>query len=74
MEHHVVTYNTSYEVRDLHKFAEYAVWVVAFSPNHEPGASTDQVIARTLGDVPDEAPQNVTLEAASSSVSAVNVV
>jgi len=67
-EHHVVTYNTSYEVRDLHKYSEYSVWVVAFSQNHEPGASTEQVIARTLGDIPDEAPSNVTLEAASSTV------
>ncbi|KAF4526119.1 hypothetical protein B566_EDAN007613 [Ephemera danica] len=65
-EHVVETYNTSYEVKDLHKFAEYAVWVVAFSPNNEPGASTDQVIVRTLSAMPDEAPQNVTLEAASS--------
>ncbi|XP_059471405.1 neogenin isoform X2 [Neocloeon triangulifer] len=66
VEHHVVTYNTSFEVRDLKKYSEYSVWVVAFSPNHEPGASTEQVIARTLGDIPDEAPSNVTLEAASS--------
>jgi hypothetical protein len=66
----VVTPNTSFEVQDLHKYAEYAVWVVAFSPTHEPGASTDQVIARTFGDMPDAAPQNVTLEAASSQVCA----
>jgi hypothetical protein len=43
------------------------LWV-AFSSTHEPGASTDQVIARTFGDMPDAAPQNVTLEAASSQV------
>jgi neogenin len=69
VEHHVVTFNNSYEVQDLQKYSEYSVWVVAFSPSHEPGASTEQVIARTLGDIPDEAPSNVTLEAASSTVS-----
>ncbi|CAB3375598.1 Hypothetical predicted protein [Cloeon dipterum] len=66
MEHHVVTMNTSFEVRDLKKYSEYSVWVVAFSKNHEPGASTEQVVARTLGDIPEEPPSNVTLEAASS--------
>jgi Fibronectin type III domain len=69
MEHHVVTFNTSFEIRDLHKYAEYSFWVVAFSNNHEPGASTEQFIARTLGDIPDDPPSNVTLEAASSTVS-----
>lgn len=71
VEHHVVTYNTSYEIRDLLKYAEYSFWVVAFSNNHEPGASTEQVNTRSLGDIPDEAPSNVTLEAASSTVSSI---
>jgi len=67
-EHHVVTSELQYELVNLNKFTEYSVWVVAFNQNG-PGSSTEEVMCRTLSDVPSEPPQNVTLEASSSTVS-----
>lgn len=67
-EHHVVTSELQFELVDLNKFTEYSVWVVAFNQNG-PGSSTEEVVCRTLSDVPSEPPQNVTLEASSSTVS-----
>ncbi|KAJ9593720.1 hypothetical protein L9F63_014731, partial [Diploptera punctata] len=64
-EHHVVTTDHKYELTGLNKFTEYSVWLVAFNQNG-PGSSTEEVLARTLSDVPSEPPQNVTLEASSS--------
>ena len=52
----------------LQTFTEYSSRVVAYN-NNGPGMSTEEVVARTYSDVPDEAPQNVTLETASSTVS-----
>ncbi len=51
----------------LHKFKEYSFRVVAFNSNG-PGMSTEEAVTRTLSDVPSQAPQNVTLETASSTV------
>jgi hypothetical protein len=67
-EHHVVTSELQFELMDLNKFTEYSVWVVAFNQNG-PGSSTEEIVCRTLSDVPSEPPQNVTLEASSSTVS-----
>jgi hypothetical protein len=67
-EHHVVTSELQFELMDLNKFTEYSVWVVAFNQNG-PGSSTEEVVCRTLSDVPSEPPQNITLEASSSTVS-----
>jgi hypothetical protein len=67
-EHHVVTSELQFELADLNKFTEYSVWVVAFNRNG-PGSSTEEVVCRTLSDVPSDPPQNVTLEASSSTVS-----
>lgn len=64
----MVTSELQYELVDLNKFTEYSVWVVAFNQNG-PGSSTEEVVCRTLSDVPSEPPQNVTLEASSSTVS-----
>ncbi|PSN38934.1 hypothetical protein C0J52_08943 [Blattella germanica] len=64
-EHHVETNDHKYELTGLNKFTEYSVWVVAFNMNGA-GPSTEEVVARTLSDVPSEPPQNVTLEASSS--------
>nr|CAD7586915.1 unnamed protein product [Timema genevievae] len=64
-EHHVVTAERQYELKDLGKFTEYSLWVVAFNQNG-PGSSTEEIVGRTLSDVPSEPPQNITLEATSS--------
>ncbi|XP_021933563.1 neogenin isoform X2 [Zootermopsis nevadensis] len=64
-EHHVVTSDLQFELMGLNKFTEYSVWVVAFNQNG-PGSSTEEVVCRTLSDVPSDPPQNVTLEASSS--------
>ncbi|KAG9489611.1 hypothetical protein GDO78_005527 [Eleutherodactylus coqui] len=55
----------SYTVNGLKKYTEYTFRVVAFN-KHGPGVSTQDVIARTLSDVPSAAPQNLTLEVRSS--------
>jgi hypothetical protein len=52
----------------LKKYTEYIVWVVAYNYNGA-GANSEEVTVRTLSDVPSEPPTNVTLEAASSTVS-----
>ncbi|XP_056428753.1 neogenin isoform X5 [Hyla sarda] len=55
----------SYTVNGLKKYTEYTFRVVAFN-KHGSGVSTQDVIARTLSDVPSAAPQNLTLEVRSS--------
>lgn len=70
-EHHVVTSDLQFELMGLNKFTEYSVWVVAFNQNG-PGSSTEEVVCRTLSDVPSDPPQNVTLEASSSTVNDCN--
>ncbi|KAG8576269.1 hypothetical protein GDO81_009816 [Engystomops pustulosus] len=55
----------SYTVNGLKKYTEYTFRVVAIN-KHGPGVSTQDVIARTLSDVPSAAPQNLTLEVRSS--------
>ena len=66
----MVTTEHKYELNGLNKYTEYSVWVVAFNQNGA-GSSTEEVLARTFSDVPSEPPQNVTLEASSSTVSIV---
>lgn len=67
----MVTSDLEYELVGLNKFMEYSVWVVAVNQNG-PGSSTEEVVCRTLSDVPSEPPQNVTLEASSSTVSDIS--
>ncbi|KAG8236477.1 hypothetical protein J437_LFUL016977 [Ladona fulva] len=64
-EHHHTTSEARFELTNLRKYWEYIIWVVAVSPEG-PGAASEEAKARTLADVPSEAPQNVTLETASS--------
>ena len=61
-----------YTLNGLKKFKEYSFRVVAYNSNG-PGLSTAEVVTRTLSDVPSQAPQNVTLETASSTVSQTNL-
>ncbi|XP_044135772.1 neogenin isoform X3 [Bufo gargarizans] len=55
----------SYTVNGLKKYTDYTFRVVAFN-KHGSGVSTQDVIAKTLSDVPSAAPQNLTLEVRSS--------
>ncbi|XP_063782552.1 neogenin isoform X12 [Pseudophryne corroboree] len=55
----------TYTVNGLKKYTEYTFRVVAFN-KHGSGVSTQDVIIRTLSDVPSAAPQNLTLEVRSS--------
>ncbi|XP_022241027.1 neogenin-like isoform X2 [Limulus polyphemus] len=64
-EHVVTTSDTNYLLQSLKKFTEYSFWVVAINQNG-PGVSTEEVTSRTYSDIPDDTPQNVTVEAASS--------
>ncbi|XP_076332516.1 neogenin-like isoform X3 [Tachypleus tridentatus] len=65
VEHEITTQKTSYLLQSLDKYTEYSFRVVAFNQNG-PGVSTEELTARTYSDTPDETPQNVTVEAASS--------
>ncbi|XP_067140822.1 neogenin-like isoform X4 [Centruroides vittatus] len=64
-EHEVITSEPKYILQGLKKYAEYSFWVIAENQNG-PGQSTDEVAATTYQDIPSDTPQNVTLEAASS--------
>ncbi|KAK6631106.1 hypothetical protein RUM43_014202 [Polyplax serrata] len=64
-ENHVMTAGLSTEVSELNKFTEYCFWVIAVNENGL-GSASEEVIVRTLSDVPSDPPQNVTVEAGSS--------
>ncbi|MEQ2229647.1 hypothetical protein ILYODFUR_020930, partial [Ilyodon furcidens] len=55
----------SYTMAGLKKNTEYSFRVVA-NNKHGPGVSTEDVIVRTLSDVPSAPPQNLTLEVQNS--------
>ncbi|XP_039650844.1 neogenin 1a isoform X5 [Perca fluviatilis] len=55
----------SHTMTGLKKNTEYSFRVVA-NNKHGPGVSTDDVVVRTLSDVPSAAPQNLTLEVQNS--------
>ena len=64
-QHDVNVEGHEYELVGLDKFMEYTFRVVAYN-NIGPGTSTEEVAARTFSDVPDDPPQNVTVETGSS--------
>ncbi|XP_060886618.1 neogenin 1a isoform X17 [Labrus mixtus] len=55
----------SYTMTGLKKNTEYSLRVVA-NNKHGPGVSTDDVVVRTLSDVPSSPPQNLTVEVQNS--------
>uniref|UniRef100_A0A8C6KQC0 Neogenin 1a n=1 Tax=Nothobranchius furzeri TaxID=105023 RepID=A0A8C6KQC0_NOTFU len=55
----------SYTMTGLKKNTEYSFRVVA-NNKHGPGVSTDDIVVRTLSDVPSAPPQNLTLEVQNS--------
>ncbi|XP_063237445.1 neogenin isoform X2 [Bacillus rossius redtenbacheri] len=69
-EHHVETTALRYKLDRLRKYTEYSLWVVATNQNG-PGAGSEQVLVRTLSDRPSEPPQNVSVEAVSSTSAVV---
>ncbi|KAG8195386.1 hypothetical protein JTE90_001400 [Oedothorax gibbosus] len=65
-EREVFTEETSHTLKSLRKFTDYSFWVVAFNANGQ-GLSSEEVTQKTLSDLPSDVPQNVTIEASSSS-------
>lgn len=66
-ERYIMTSELAYELTGLKKFTEYIVWVIAHNANG-PGSASEEVSIKTLSDIPSEAPQNVSVEAGSSTV------
>ncbi|KAF4803812.1 DCC netrin 1 receptor [Turdus rufiventris] len=54
-----------YRLEGLRKFLEYQLRILAFNW-YGPGISTEEVLVRTLADVPSAAPRNVSLEVVNS--------
>ena len=54
-----------FHLTDLREYVEYTFWVSAFNANGE-GAFSEEITARTHSDLPSDPPQNVSLEADSS--------
>ncbi|GIY49793.1 neogenin [Caerostris darwini] len=65
-EREVTTSETSHTLRGLRKFTDYNFWVVAFNANGQ-GLNSEEVTVKTLSDLPSDVPQNITIEASSSS-------
>lgn len=55
---------------DLHPYTDYSIYVVPFNENGM-GDSSNEVTTKTYSSIPSESPLNVTLEAASSTVSII---
>ena len=55
-----------YHVTELREFSDYTFWVSAFNANGE-GALSEEITCMTFSDIPADPPQNVSLEASSSS-------
>lgn len=53
---------------ELHPFTEYSIYVVPFN-EYGMGDSSSEITVKTFSSIPGEPPQNVTLEATSSTVS-----
>ncbi|KAG7482809.1 neogenin isoform X9 [Solea senegalensis] len=64
-EQDVDTDGQSYTMTGLKKNTEYSFRVVA-NNQHGPGVSTEDIVVRTLSDVPSAAPQNLTVEVQNS--------
>jgi hypothetical protein len=69
-ENFLTTYDAFYVLRNLRPYTTYTVWVgTTTAAGGGARGATDDVTVRTYSDVPSEAPQNFTAEAASAKVS-----
>lgn len=62
-----MTKHTDYEINDLNSYTKYKIWVVAYNQNG-PGIKSLEVIVLTKSSVPTQPPQNIIVEAISSTV------
>lgn len=67
LEHNIETNKLEYDIISLSIYTEYSIWVVAINHNG-PGAGSQEITVRTFGAAPSEPPENVTIEAVSSTV------
>ena len=54
-----------FHVTELREFTEYTFYISAFNANGE-GALSEEITCMTLSDIPADPPQNISLEASSS--------
>lgn len=77
-ERTIVTSELKRHFPDLIPFTEYGIRIVALAAganiesSEGVGTPTEQIIVRTLGDIPSASPLNLTLEAQTSTVSNIN--
>lgn len=66
-ERFVTTKNTDHELTNLSPYTKYKIWVVAYNQNG-PGLNSLEVTALTKPSAPTQPPQNIVVEAISSTV------
>lgn len=62
-----ITKHTDHEIKDLNSYTKYKIWVVAYNHNG-PGMNSLEVIALTKSSAPTQPPQNIIVDAISSTV------
>lgn len=62
-----ITKHTDHEIKDLNAYTKYKIWVVACNQNG-PGMNSLEVTVVTKPSAPTQPPQNIAVEAVSSTV------
>lgn len=66
-ERFIITKHTYHEISKLNSYTKYKIWIVAYNQNG-PGVNSLEVTVFTQPSNPTEPPQNIVVEAVSSTV------